>query len=133
MVFAADYPFLNIFWTMIIFFAWVVWIWMMIVILTDVFRRRDIGGFAKAAWIIFMIVLPFLGVLVYLIAEHNGMAERQAQQADAMQRQSEDYIRSVAAPADGAAETIQKGKGLLDSGAITQAEFDTLKAKALAA
>src|SRR6478752_389972 len=83
MLLAADYPFLNILWTMIIFFAWVVWIWMMIVILTDVFRRRDISGWGKALWVIFLIILPFIGVLAYLITQHNGMAERGAEQARA--------------------------------------------------
>src|SRR3954447_26224967 len=73
MVVAADYPFLDILWTMIIFFAWVAWIWILVVILTDVFRRRDIGGLSKAAWVIFLIALPFLGVLVYLIAQHDGI------------------------------------------------------------
>ena len=75
---AADYPFLDILWSMIIFFTWVVWIWIMIVILTDVFRRNDIGGWSKALWVIFLIILPFLGALVYLIAHHDGMAQRSA-------------------------------------------------------
>src|SRR3977135_2717528 len=97
MLIAADYPFLDIFWTMIIFFAWVVWIWMMVVILSDVFRRRDIGGWAKAAWVIFMIVLPFIGVLSYLIAQHDGIAQRNAQQQKQMQDQFDDHVRSVAA------------------------------------
>src|SRR5436189_1682877 len=130
MVIASDYPFMDILWTMIIFFAWVVWIWMMIVILTDVFRRHDIGGFAKAAWVIFMIVLPFLGVLVYLIAQHDGMAERQVKEVEQAQQQTDAYIRSVAGGASG---EIEKAKGLLDTGAISQAEFESLKAKALAA
>ena len=130
MVLAADYPFMDVLWTMIIFFAWVAWIWMLIVIFTDVFRRRDIGGWAKAAWIVFMILLPFLGVLVYLIAQHDGMAQRQADAMQQAQQQTDAYIRSVAT--DGAADQIAKGKELLDSGAITQQEFDQLKAKALA-
>ena len=130
MVLAADYPFMDVLWTMIIFFAWVAWIWMLIVIFTDVFRRRDIGGWAKAAWCAFMIILPFLGVLVYLIAEHKGMADRQAHEIEAAQQQTDQYIRSVAS--NGAADQIAKGKELLDSGAITQAEFDSLKARALA-
>jgi threonine/homoserine/homoserine lactone efflux protein len=87
-ILAADYPFLNILWSMIIFFAWVIWIWMMILILTDVFRRRDASGWVKAAWVVFLIVLPFLGVLVYLIAQHDGMAERNAQAAKGQQAQS---------------------------------------------
>jgi hypothetical protein len=121
---------MDVLWTMIIFFAWVAWIWMLIVIFTDVFRRRDIGGWAKAAWCAFMIILPFLGVLVYLIAEHKGMADRQAHEVEAAQQQTDQYIRSVAS--NGAADQIAKGKELLDSGAITQAEFESLKSRALA-
>src|SRR3954463_8870344 len=128
---ATDYPFLDILWTMIIFFSWVVWIWMMIVILTDVFRRRDISGWSKAAWTVFLIVLPFLGALVYLIAQHDGMAERQAEAARGQKAQMDDYVRSVAG-SGGAAGEIDKAKQLLDSGAINQTEFDALKAKALA-
>ena len=129
---AADYPFLDILWTMIIFFTWVVWIWIMIVILTDVFRRRDISGWGKAAWVIFLIILPFLGALVYLIAQHDGMAERGAEQAKAQQAQTDEYVRSVAGSGGPAAE-IEKAKQLLESGAITEPEFDAIKAKALAA
>ena len=134
MVIAADYPFLNILWTMIIFFAWVAWIWILVTILIDVFRRRDESGWVKALWVIFLIVLPFIGVLVYLIANHDGMADRSAQQASAQQAQMDDYVRSVAGSGGGggAAHEIEKAKQLLDSGAITQQEFDQLKAKALA-
>ena len=132
MVFAADYPFLDVFWTMIIFFCWVVWIWMMIAILTDVFRRRDTSGWGKAGWTVFLIVLPFLGALIYLIAQGKGMAERNIHQAQAQQAQMDDYVRSVATDGGGAAAEIEKAKSLLDSGAITQAEFDTIKQKALA-
>jgi hypothetical protein len=133
MWFAADYPFLDVFWTMIIFFCWVIWIWMMIIILTDVFRRQDIGGWHKALWIVFLIVLPFLGVLIYLIAESKGMAERRTQEAQDAQAQFDSYVQNVAAKDDGgAAAQIEKAKGLLDSGTISQAEFDALKTKALA-
>jgi hypothetical protein len=128
---AADYPFLNILWSMIIFFAWVIWIWIMIIILADVFRRRDISGWGKAAWIVFLIVLPFLGVLVYLIAQHDGMAERSAKDAQGQRAQMDDYVRSVAGSGGPAAE-IDKAKQLLDSGAINQTEYDAIKAKALA-
>ena len=131
MVIAADYPFLNILWTMIIFFAWVVWIWMMVVILTDVFRRRDIGGWAKAAWVVFLIVLPFLGVLAYLITQHDSMAERGAKAAEAQQKAFDNRVREVAA-ADGPATQIASAKALLDAGTIDQAEFEQLKTKALA-
>ena len=133
MVIAADYPFLNILWTMIIFFAWVAWIWILVTILIDVFRRRDESGWLKALWVVFLIVLPFIGVLVYLIVNHDGMAERSEKQAKAQQAQMDDYVRSVAGGGGGgAAAEIEKAKQLLDSGAITQQEFDQLKAKALA-
>jgi hypothetical protein len=132
-IFAADYPFLDILWSMIIFFAWVVWIWIMIVILSDVFRRRDVSGWGKAAWVVFLIVLPFLGVLVYLIAQHDGMAQRSADAAQAQKAQFDDYVRTAAGSGGGgAAAEIDKAKQLLDSGAITADEFAALKAKALA-
>jgi Short C-terminal domain/Phospholipase_D-nuclease N-terminal len=130
-IIAADYPFLNILWSMIIFFAWVVWIWMMILILADVFRRRDSSGWAKAGWVVFMLVLPFLGVLVYLVVNHDGMAERSAKAAQAQKSQFDDYVRAVGG-GGGAASEIDKAKQLLDSGAITSDEFATLKAKVLA-
>jgi threonine/homoserine/homoserine lactone efflux protein len=128
---AADYPFLNILWTMIIFFTWVVWIWMMVIILTDVFRRRDLSGWGKAVWTIFLIVLPFIGVLSYLIFQHDGMAQRQAEAARGQKEQMDEYVRSVASTGGPAAE-IDKAKQLLDTGAINQTEFDAIKAKALA-
>ena len=133
MVFAADYPFMDVLWTMIIFFCWVVWIWMMIAILSDVFRRRDMSGWGKAGWTVFLIVLPFLGALIYLIANHDGIAERRVKDAQVAQAQFDDYVRSVATNGgDGAAAEIAKAKQLLDSGAITQDEFDAIKAKAIA-
>ncbi len=127
---ASNYPFLNIFWTILIFFAWVIWIWIAITVLIDLFRRRDISGWAKAAWVIFVIVLPFLGVLIYLIAYHDGMAERSGKEAEASQAQFDDYVRKTAGTGGPAGE-IETAKKLLDSGAITQAEFDAIKAKAL--
>jgi hypothetical protein len=128
---AADYPFLNILWSMIIFFVWVAWIWMLILILSDVFRRHDLSGWGKAGWTFFLIVLPFLGALIYLIAHGDGMAERRAHDVQGQRAQMDDYVRSVAGSGGPAAE-IDKAKQLLDSGAITQAEFDSIKAKALA-
>jgi Short C-terminal domain len=130
MFFAADYPFLNIFWSMIIFFAWVIWIWMVIAVLADVFSRQDIGGWTKAAWSVFVIVLPFLAVLIYLIANSSSMAERKLQASQASRADFDDYVKTVAAPGGPAAE-IEKAKKLLDSGAITESEFNALKAKAL--
>lgn len=132
MVIAADYPFLDILWTMIIFFSWVVWIWIMIVILTDVFRRTDIGGWAKAAWVVFLIVLPFLGALVYLIGQHDKMAERRLKDARAQQAVIDERIRSVAG-SEGPATEIANAKKLLDSGAISETEFAQIKQHALAA
>src|SRR5688500_7295057 len=117
---------------MFIFFLFVIWIWILITVFADIFRRRDIGGGTKALWIIFVIVLPYLGVLVYLIANHDGMAERNIAHMQKQQQQQDAYIQSVAG-SGGAAAEIEKAKGLLDSGAITQAEFDAIKQKALAA
>jgi hypothetical protein len=129
---AADYPFMNILWTMIIFFCWVAWIWVLIIIISDLFRRHDTSGWVKALWIVFLIVLPFLGVLIYLIANGSGMAERNAAQHRQAEAQFKDYVQSVAGPGEGSASELTKAKALLDSGAITQAEFDSLKAKVLA-
>jgi Short C-terminal domain/Phospholipase_D-nuclease N-terminal len=129
-VVAADYPFLDVFWTIIIFFFWVIWIWIVIQVLIDVFRRHDIGGFVKALWVIFVVIVPWLGVLIYLIVEHDGMRERSMKQAQAQRREFDDYVRDTAG--GGSAAEIAKAKELLDSGAITQEEFEALKAKALA-
>jgi hypothetical protein len=127
---AADYPFLDLLWTMLIFFCWIIWFWLLITIFADIFRRRDIGGGTKTLWLIFVIVLPFLGVFIYLLVNNDGMAERNINQARTQQAQMDDYIRSTAG--GGAAGEIEKAKGLLDSGAISQAEFDALKQRALA-
>jgi uncharacterized membrane protein YcjF (UPF0283 family) len=128
---ASNYPFLNIFWTILIFFAWVIFIWIAITVLIDVFRRHDLSGWGKAAWVIFVIILPFIGVLAYLIFEHDGMAQRTNKEAAASQAQFDDYVRRTAGSGGGPAAEIQQAKELLDSGAITQAEFETIKAKAL--
>ena len=117
---------------MVLFFAWVAWIWMMIAILSDVFRRRDIGGWSKAAWCVFLIVLPFLGALVYLIAQHDGMAERNVKVMRDQQAALDEHIRSVSGGGD-AASQIANAKKLLDEGAIDETEFAELKRKALAA
>jgi Short C-terminal domain/Phospholipase_D-nuclease N-terminal len=125
-----DYPFLEVLWTILVFFGLFLWIWLLITVFADIFRRDDIGGGKKALWVVFVIVIPLLGVLVYLLAEGRDMAERSAKQAQASQAQFDDYVKSVAG-GGGAASEIERAKGLLDSGAITQAEFDALKAKAL--
>ena len=127
---AADYPFLNVLWSMLIFMAFVLWIWLAITCFMDIFRRRDTGGFVKALWVIFIIVLPYLGVLVYLIANHGGMAERQAKDVQQAEQAFDERVREAATSA-GPASEIEKARGLLDSGAITQEEFEQLKTKAL--
>jgi hypothetical protein len=129
-VVAADYPFLDVMWTMLVFFAWVVWIWLLITVFADIFRRHDIGGGGKVLWMIFVIVLPFLGVFIYLIAESKGMAERNEERARREQQQFDSYVQSTTST-DGSAAEIEKAKALLDSGAISQAEFEALKQKAL--
>jgi uncharacterized membrane protein YcjF (UPF0283 family) len=128
-ILATDYPFLNILWTMIIFFAWVIFIWVAITVLVDVFRRHDISGWAKAGWVVLVIVLPFLGVLLYLLANHEGMAQRNVKQAEAQKAQFDQYVRETAG---GSAAEIAKAKELLDSGAISQTEYEQIKQKALA-
>jgi hypothetical protein len=128
---ASDYPFWDVMWTMLVFFVWIAWFLLLFRIIADIFSRRDIGGGAKTGWIIFVILLPFLGVFVYVIAENKGMTERAMERAQAQQAQMDDYVRSVASEGGAAAE-IEKAKALLDSGAINQSEFDSIKAKALA-
>ena len=127
---AADYPFLGVFWSMLVFFAWVIWFVLLFRIIGDIFTRHDIGGGGKTLWILFVILLPFLGVFVYLIANNEGMTQRAMDRAQGQREQMDDYIRTTAG--GGAASEIDKAKQLLDSGAITQDEFNALKAKALA-
>ena len=128
---AADYPFLDVLWTLLIFFLWVIWFWILITVFIDLFRRKDTSGVSKVLWIIFVILVPFLGVFVYLLVNHDGMADRNIAQAQAQRAQMDQYVRETAA-SGGAAAEIEKAKGLLDSGAISQQEFDAIKAKALA-
>jgi hypothetical protein len=127
---AADYPFLDVFWTMLVFFFWVIWFWLLITVFADVFRRHDLSGWAKAGWILFVIVLPYLGVFIYLITQSRHMAERNVREAKTAQTQFDEHVKSVAG-SGGAAAEIEKAKQLLDSGAITQAEYDAIKQKAL--
>ena len=130
MVVAAEYPFLNLFGTMVIFFAWAIWVWMMIRILSDVFRRRDLSGGAKAGWTVFLLVLPFIAALIYLAKHSEGLSDRryydQVNQAD-----FSEHGASVAADGGSTGE-ISHAKELLDSGTITAAEFEQLKTRALA-
>ena len=115
------------------FFLFFAWLMCLFWIFGDIFRSRDLGGVAKTLWVLFVILIPWLGVLVYLIARGKGMQERQLEQAREMQRAQNEYIKSVATSSTSPADQIASAKGLLDSGAITKAEFDQLKSKALAA
>jgi hypothetical protein len=133
MVLAADYPFADILWTMIIFFAWVIWFWILIRVLVDVYRRHDLSGWGKAGWTVLMVFVPFLGVLIYLIAHGQDMGKRDIEQARAAQTDFDQYVRSVAGAGEGGGATTQiaEAKRLLDSGAISPEEYERLKAKAL--
>lgn len=127
----AAYTFGDVMWTMFVFFAWILFFWMLFGVFGDLFGRHDISGWAKAGWTVFVIILPFLGIFVYLISQGKGMGERAQQRAQSQQAQVDDYVRSVASSGS-PTEEIAKGKELFDSGAITQAEYDQLKARALA-
>jgi hypothetical protein len=131
MLLAADYPFLDVLWTMLVFFLWIAWFWLVILIVIDIFRRRDASGGKKVLWLLFILFVPFLGVFVYLIANSDDMARRRAEEMQTAQAQTDEYIRTVASSSGPTAE-IERAKGLLDTGAITQEEFDAIKAKALA-
>ena len=120
------------------FLLWALWLWLVVVciwifiwILIDIFRDHTLNGWAKAGWVVLLVILPFLGALIYLIARGRSMAQRQAQQVSESQQASADYIRSVAGSASPSAE-IERAQALLSAGTITQAEFDAIKAKALA-
>jgi len=124
------HPFLNILWTMFVIFVWLAWFWLLITISIDIFRRRDIGGGHKTLWFILIIFLPLIGSLIYIISQGGHMAERNIQAAQQQQQAFDSYVDSRVQSAGPAAE-IEKAKALLDSGAIDQAEFARLKAKAI--
>ena len=128
---AADYPFLDVLWSMLIFVAFLLWIWLAVTCFVDIFRRHDIGGFVKALWVIVIIITPYFGVLIYLIFYHRGIAERSARDQQEAQQAFDERVRD-AAGSQGPAAEIEKARGLLESGAINEAEFESLKAKALA-
>ena len=129
---AYDYPLLGLFWTFLWFFLWIAWIVVLFRVLADVFRSKDMGGFAKALWVIFVIILPFLGVLVYLIARGHAMSERDYQDAQAQEQAFQAYVRSAASSGGGSADELTKLADLRDKGVINDAEFQQQKAKLLA-
>jgi hypothetical protein len=119
-------------WTMFVFFGWVVFIWLLITVYMDLFRRQDINGWAKTGWVVFTLFLPLIGVLVYLIAQGHAMQDRRRRDLDQAQADVDAHIRSVAANGAGnSTDQIARAKHLLDTGAITQDEYDRLKQKAL--
>jgi len=130
MVLAADYPFLDVLWTLLIFFLWISWLMLLFHVIGDVFRRRDMSGGSKTLWLLVLLFVPFLGVFAYLIANSDDMAQRNAEQVAAARRETDEYVRSVAG-SSGAAGEIERAKGLLERGAINQQEYDAIKAKAL--
>jgi ABC-type multidrug transport system fused ATPase/permease subunit len=131
-VLAYDYPLLGIFWTMLWFFLFFIWIWILISIFADIFRSRDMGGFAKALWVIFVIILPFLGVLIYLIARGKGMHERAVERATQQEQEFRGYVQE-AAGSSGPADQLSKLADLRDRGVLSDAEFEAQKSRILSA
>jgi hypothetical protein len=128
---ASDYPLLDLMWTFLLFFGLIVYFWVLITVFADLFRRHDIGGWAKTGWVVLVLVLPLIGALAYLISQGHSMADRQARDVQRAKQQSDDYIRSVAAPGYTGVDEIARGKELLDRGAISPEEFDELKRRVL--
>src|SRR4051795_13071785 len=128
---ASDYPFADLMWTFVVFFGLIIFFWLLITVFGDLFRRRDIGGGAKTAWTIFVLLLPMIGTLVYLITQRERIGERDLRQAEAIQQANDQYIRSVAGGGRSGADEIARGKQLLDDGAITAEEFAELKRRVL--
>ena len=130
---ASSYPVLDAFLTMLYFFLFIIWIWLLIMVFMDVFRSHDMGGWAKALWVIFIIVLPFLGVFVYLIARGGSMHERAAAQAAEQQKAFDQYVKQAAGtPGESSADQLHKLADLKTQGVLTDAEFESQKAKILA-
>jgi hypothetical protein len=130
---ASSYPVLDAFLTMLYFFLFIIWIWLLIMVFMDVFRSHDMGGWAKALWVIFIIVLPFLGVFVYLIARGGSMHERAAAQAAEQQKAFDQYVKQAAGtPGESSADQLHKLADLKSQGVLTDAEFEAQKAKILA-
>ena len=128
---AYTYPLLSLFWTMLLFFGFVVWIWLLIIVFGDIFRSHDIGGFAKAMWVLLVIFLPLIGVLIYLIARGGEMQERAAGDARQQQQEFDTYVRDVAGSGTSSADELAKLAQLRDQGVVTEEEFQAQKARAL--
>ncbi|MFI6317586.1 SHOCT domain-containing protein [Nonomuraea sp. NPDC050556] len=129
-----DYPLLNLFWTMMWFFIWVMWLFLLVRIVMDIFSSDDLSGWGKAGWTILVIVLPYLGVLIYLIARGGSMNQRQASRAQQQEQALQDYIRKTAGGSSepSVAEQLEKFADLKQRGAISDDEYEKAKAKVLA-
>lgn len=129
----SGYPFLKVMWSIFVFFAWILWIWLLIYVYMDIFRRDDISGWGKFGWVVFTIFVPFIGVFTYLIVEGKAMGQREEADERQAKADTDAYIRSVAGNGSASsADQIERARQLLNSGAITQDEYQALKAKALA-
>ena len=129
----SSYPLLNIFWTIFEFFLWVIWIWILIMVFIDIFRSHDLSGGAKALWFLFVLFIPLIGVLVYLIARGGKMHERAVRQAQQQDQEFRAYVQEAAAGSESSADQLAKLAGLRDQGVISAEEFEREKAKVLAA
>jgi len=129
---SSAYPFLDLMWTMLVFFGWIAWFWLLFVALGDLYRRPDVSGWGKAGWTVLVIVLPFLGVFLYLCTQGRHLAERRQARELATQQHFENYVRSVSAKDTTGAAQISEAKRLLDQGVINEVEYHELKRKALA-
>jgi hypothetical protein len=132
-VLAYDFPILGLFWTMLWFFLWIVWLILLFRVILDIFRDDDLGGFAKALWLIFVVLLPYIGVLVYVIARGRGMGQRDIERARAQEQAFQSYVRETAATSGGGtADELAKLADLQERGVISEQEFQAQKAKILA-
>jgi ABC-type multidrug transport system fused ATPase/permease subunit len=128
----SSYPLLNVFWSMFIFFLWIIWIWILITVFIDIFRSRDLSGWAKALWVLFVLFIPLIGVLVYLIARGGKMHERAVQQAQRQDQEFRAYVQEAASP-ESSADQLAKLASLRDRGVISAEEFEREKTKVLGA
>ena len=127
-----SYPILGAFWTIFLIFLWVLWFWVLITVFIDIFRSSDLSGWGKAGWFIFVLIIPLIGVLVYLIVRGGKMRQRQVQDAQAQDQQFRSYVQEVAGPQTSSADELAKLADLRDKGVITAQEFESQKAKLLA-
>jgi hypothetical protein len=130
-VFAYDYPVLGVFWSMFVFFLWIMWFFLLFRVIVDIFRSHDLGGVAKTLWLIFTLIVPFLGVFVYVIARGDGMGKRDMAEAQARSQAFESYVRETASSGGGSVDQLAKLADLKERGVINDAEFEQQKAKLL--